>query len=545
MAEQLTNPNAELPAPPSRESAELRFRSLLDALPQIIMTSDENRRLNYANKYYEAYTGIASAELAARWREAIHPDDLAGIDTSRARGGQFEIEYRVRRRDGEYRWHVATTYEIPAETGVSGWLACAIDVDDRRRAQESLRFLERAGTRLAQSLDLQATLDAVLDLIVPEFADWAAITLRDDDGGLRTVAARHQDPAKAHIAAQLVGANYFRDDYNDGTLAVFRTGNAIHRSELDEDFIRGAVRERFVPVIEELGYESVLAVPIFTGEDVTGTLTIVSTREHHRYEATDLRGLEELARRTSFAIANARRFEREHRVARTLQAAALPQQLPAISGLRFDSYYRAGRSEALIGGDWYDAVASAGGRVVVSVGDVAGSGLAAAVRMSTMRQVLRAAAHASGDPVTMLDLADRTLRDDEAGALVTAFVGIIDVRTRTMHYASAGHLPPLVRAMDGTVTTLETPGAPLGCGDLASGLTCHVVELPPESGIVLYTDGLVEWSRDIVEGEARLRRCFAALDPTTVEHPAQALVERVLTERIASDDVAALTILVT
>ena len=532
----------DAPAHRVSESAELRFRSLIDALPQIVMTSDENRRLNYANDYYENYTGITTAELPARWREAIHPDDLRDIDRSRAAGGQFEIEYRLRRRDGVYRWHVATTYQIPAEAGVAGWLAVAIDVDDRKRAEQSLRFLERAGTRLAQSLDLQTTFDAVLDLIVPELADWVAITLREDDGLVRTVAARHRDPAKAHLAASLVGATYFREEYADGTLGVFRTRDAIYRSQIGHDFIVGAVRERFVPVIEELGCESFLAVPIFAGEDVTGSMTIVSTEAGRHREAPDLRAFQELARRTSFAIANARRFEREHRVARTLQAAALPQHLPSVTGLRFDSYYRAGRSEALIGGDWYDALVTADGRVIVSVGDVAGSGLGAAVRMSTMRQVLRAAAHVSGDPVAMLELADRTLRDEDADAIVTAFVGIIDLESRSMAYASAGHLPPLIRTSDGNVTMLGTPGAPLGCGDLAGVQTSRSVALPPQSCVVLYTDGLIEWSRNIVEGEKRLKECFAALHPSRIERPAQALIEAVLTDRLARDDIAVMTV---
>ena len=532
------------PALSVSETAERRFRSLIDALPQIIMTSDENRRLNYANAYYERYTGIQTAELPTRWREAIHPDDLVDIDRSRSAGGAFEIEYRLRRSDGVYRWHVATTYQIPAEAGVAGWLAVAIDVDDRKRAEQSLRFLERAGTRLAQSLDLQTTFDAVLDLIVPELADWAAITLREDDGRVRTVAARHNDPAKAPLAAALVGATYFREDYVDGTLGVFETRDAIYRTQIGHAFIATAIKEQFVPIIEELGCESFLAVPIFAGDDVTGSMTIVTTEAGHRDLEPDLLAFQELARRTSFAIANARRFEREHRVARTLQAAALPQQLPNVNGLRFDSYYRAGRSEALIGGDWYDALVTTDGRVVVSVGDVSGSGLVAAVRMSTMRQVLRAAAHMSSDPVTILELADRTLRDEDEDAVVTAFVGVIDLESHSMEYASAGHLPPLLRLRDGHVTMLGTPGAPLGCGDLACAQTSRTLALPAQSCIVLYTDGLIEWSRNIVEGEQRLRECFAALDPSIVERPAQSLIEAVLTDRLAGDDIAVMTVVV-
>lgn len=527
---------------PDVDIAERNFRALTDVLPQIIMTSNSMRRLNYANKFYEAYTGILSAEVAERWREAIHPDDLVRIDSSRARGGAFEIEYRLRRVDGVYRWHVATTYQIPPETGVTGWLAAAIDIDDGKRAEESLRFLERAGTQLAQSLDLQTTFDVILNLVVPDFADWATISLRDDDDRIRTMAVRHRDPAKAHLTSELTGASYFRADYDNGTLAAYRTGEAVHRSQLGRDFVVSAVQERFIPIIEELGYGSVLAVPIFGGDDVIGSMTLNAANADRHYASTDLRGIEELARRASFAIANARRFEREHRVAQTLQAAALPQRLPSLPGLRFDSYYRAGRSEAMIGGDWYDAVVIPDGRVVVSVGDVVGSGLAAAVRMSTMRQVLRAAARTSDDPAAILDLADRTLRDDASGAMVTAFVSVIDPVQRTIRFASAGHVPPLLRTVDGAITSLDGAGPPLGCGDLAKFET-GIVPFPPHACLLLYTDGLIEWSRDVLEGETRLRDCFSGLAVDALERPAQSLVDHVLAGRFARDDIAALTLL--
>jgi PAS domain S-box-containing protein len=458
--------------------SEGRYRFLTDALPQVIMMSDAQRKLSYANKHYETYTGITSAEIATRWREAIHPEDLASIDSARARGTQYEVEYRLRRTDGVYRWHVATTYEIPSEAGGNGWLATAIDIDDPKRAEESLRFLEKAGTRLAQSLDLQTTFDTILDLIVPEFGDWAAIMLRDDDGAVCTAVARHRDFAKAHLVKELIGSNYFRADYDAGTLAVYRTGEAAFRSHIPRELLVAAVKEPFVSIIEQLGYESVLALPILSEGNVIGSISIISGDIHRRYTSADLPGLEELARRAGFAIENSRSYEREHRVAHILQAAALPQALPNVPGLRFDSYYRAGRSEALIGGDWFDAVEIVGGRVAISVGDVAGSGLHAAVQMSNMRRVIRAATRFTADPLTILDIADRTLREEYASAMVTAFVGIIDLSDRTMHFASAGHLPALLKSADGTICELAAPGLPLGCGDLGAGES-RTVHLPP------------------------------------------------------------------
>ncbi len=243
----------------------------------------------------------------------------------------------------------------------------------------------------------------------------------------------------------------------------------------------------------------------------------------------------------SFAIANAQQYEREHRVANSLQEAALPSALPLVPGFTFDAYYRAGRQEAAIGGDWYDALVMPDGKLVISVGDVAGSGLAAAVLMGNLRQVIRAAAHVSTDPTTILDVADRTLRSEHDGTMVTAFVGVIDPAAGSMTYASAGHVPALLRLADGAVVELEAPGLPMGCRHLAAGANRSRI-LPPGSALLLYTDGLVEWSRDLIAGEAMLRRSLADVDLRGELHPARSLVEHVLPASGPRDDVAALVV---
>jgi serine phosphatase RsbU (regulator of sigma subunit) len=241
------------------------------------------------------------------------------------------------------------------------------------------------------------------------------------------------------------------------------------------------------------------------------------------------------------AIFNAREYEREHRVSSVFQAAALPLALPVVDGVRFDAFYQAGRQEALVGGDWFDAVVLADGRVLVSVGDVCGSGLQAAVQMSNVRQVMRAVAHVDADPLRLLDVADRALRDEYPNTIVTAFVGIVDPARQTFHYASAGHPPALLRPRVGDIVELTTTGLPLGLRSLApcaSGTHAFL----PGSSLLLYTDGLIEWSHDILAGEALLRERFAELFDANAEHPAAALVNGIFRGRLARDDVAALAV---
>jgi hypothetical protein len=406
-----------------------------------------------------------------------------------------------------------------------------------------LRFVEEAGALLARSLDLETTLATLLDLVLPEFGDWAAINLKDEDGTVKTLVARHADPAKDRFARELCGTSYYKDEPSWGTAKVFVTGKPQLNARVGPEDIAAAVKPEYLHIFEGLGYGSVIALPIFSGDEVVGSFGIVSAGGRRIYTNDDVLPLADLARRAGFAIANARLYEREHRVASLLQEAALPRKLPVVDGFAFDGYYRAGRQEALIGGDWFDVLVVSDGRIVVSVGDVAGSGLYAAMLMGNVRQVIRGAANVYADPMMILDVADRTLRSEQEDRMVTAFVGVIDPRHKTMVYASAGHLPALLRTADGSIASLRTPGLPLGYRSFGGGASQSAM-LPDGSCLLLYTDGLVEWSRDIVAGEALLRRRFAEALGTVAVHPARDLVESILLEGGARDDVAVLAVTV-
>jgi hypothetical protein len=166
--------------------------------------------------------------------------------------------------------------------------------------------------------------------------------------------------------------------------------------------------------------------------------------------------------------------------------------------------------------------------------------LTAAVIMGRMRQAIEALATYESDPVRLLDAADRVLRRAHPDAIVTALVGVLDPVARTLAYATAGHPTPLVRAPDGAIRQLPGRGLPLGLRDGHEPPTSTVV-LPPSSLLVFFTDGLVESTHDLAEGE---RRTFAALrDPQIVDGraPAASLVARVVGGAVR-DDIAVLTV---
>ncbi|MBV9718494.1 MAG: SpoIIE family protein phosphatase [Candidatus Eremiobacteraeota bacterium] len=235
------------------------------------------------------------------------------------------------------------------------------------------------------------------------------------------------------------------------------------------------------------------------------------------------------------------RWEHEHRIAQAFQDASLPRSLPNVPGLSFDAVYSPGKSEAMIGGDWYDAMRLTDGRAMVSIGDVAGSGLDAAVTMGNMRQVIRGIAQVHANPTLMLDAAGRALHLSEPNGFVTAFVGIIDPIGKTLSYASAGHPPALLRYPDGNLAELSDRGMPLGLR-MGRGPAPQTVPIPDGSSLVLYTDGLTEFQHDPLQGEFRLRNLVADGAFRAAQFPARALQAAFLGDIPPRDDIAMLVV---
>jgi serine phosphatase RsbU (regulator of sigma subunit)/anti-sigma regulatory factor (Ser/Thr protein kinase) len=230
----------------------------------------------------------------------------------------------------------------------------------------------------------------------------------------------------------------------------------------------------------------------------------------------------------------------ERKVTQRFQQAALPRLLPRVPGLTFGAYYRPGMDEAQVGGDWYDALQLPDGRVVFSIGDVCGSGLDAAVAMSTVRHTFRGAAQINPDPAIMLDAADRTLRAESQESIVTAFVGVFDPITSLVTYASAGHPHPFMWVADGSIAELASIGGPLGL-PFNIERTVNLASMPLGSLLVLYTDGLTEATRDPIAGEAGVRRAIASDVVRKSSNVALAIHDAVI-ENVSPDDVAILTI---
>ncbi len=408
--------------------------------------------------------------------------------------------------------------------------------------ERELRFLMEATRVLGSSLDLPTTIAHVLDIALPALGDVCTIRLVDERGRLSGADAAHVDPRKRELTRELYRAEQNAGPTAGGVLdTVLRTGVSALHPVVSPPLIEAEARDaRHLRLHREIGLRSVMIVPLAARGRVLGTIGFGVTESERRYDEGDLAVAEEFARRASAAIDNAQLFERERRVAQRFQEAALPTSLPSVPGLSFSSYYTPGQSEALIGGDWYDALRLPDGRVVISIGDVAGSGLEAAVTMGNVRQVIRGVAHIHPDPALILDAADKTLRAEHPDRLVTAFIAVLDQVGGALSYASAGHPAPLLRATDGTIRALDVVGLPLGLRERDEPAAVDA-ELQRGALLLLYTDGLVEATHDYLEGESRLRAALADPQLAASDEVARAVYERVLPDG-ARDDVALLAV---
>ncbi|MER7188482.1 ATP-binding SpoIIE family protein phosphatase [Streptomyces flaveolus] len=210
------------------------------------------------------------------------------------------------------------------------------------------------------------------------------------------------------------------------------------------------------------------------------------------------------------AAARLRASERRQReTAVTLQRSLLPQELEEPDDLRVAATYHPGGTEAAVGGDWYDVITLGGGRTALVIGDVMGRGVRAAAVMGQLRTAVRAYARLDLPPHEVLQLLDGLATEIDANQIATCVYAIHDPNEGRLVYASAGHLPILVRDETGTVQRADEPtGPPLGTGGWmhASGS----IALTPGSTAVLYTDGLVERrNEDLDEGIAALERALS------------------------------------
>jgi len=134
--------------------AERDLQVTIDTIPALAGSYQRDGSPDFVNQAWRDYTGLSLADLKGRWEKVIHPDDVALVESERrahlATGKPFQMEQRLRRADGEYRWHLLSRVPVRDENGnVVKWYAAGYDIEDRKRAEDTLR------RRTAQLADAQ------------------------------------------------------------------------------------------------------------------------------------------------------------------------------------------------------------------------------------------------------------------------------------------------------------------------------------------------------------------------------------------------------
>ena len=370
-----------------------------------------------------------------------------------------------------------------------------------------------AGEAQGRLRDLQSITDAALSRLddhdfLPVLLDRARGILRADTAALLLL----DSPAGQLVAAAAAG---LEEEVSQGVRIPVGRGFAGRVAASGRPVILDHVDHTTVlnPILMEKGIRSLLGVPLMVKGKVIGVLHVGSLTPR-RFTSDDASLLQLAADRAALAVQSLRSAD-DRIAAAALQRSLLPSALPTAPGLQIAARYVPG--SGVVGGDWYDVFVLPSGELGVVIGDVAGSGLQAAVVMGRMRSALRAYALETTDPAEVLARLDRKMQYFEPGALATVLYAVVDPALDRVRIASAGHLPPVMAG----------PGEAGSLVDIAGGLMIGVdprarrqvttVKIAHGAVLCLYTDGLVERREHALdEGLARLCGAVVAGPPEEV-----------------------------
>ena len=364
---------------------------------------------------------------------------------------------------------------------------------------EKLRDIQSITDAALSALDPPALLEALVGRVKDALqADTAAVLLLDRPSGQLVATA----------------ASGLEEEVRQGVRIPLGRGFAGRIAAEDRPVILAEVDHTKVvnPILLDKGIRSLMGAPLRAGGVVIGVLH-VGTLTPRAFTSDDSDLLQLAADRAALAVQTLN-AQMDRTAAAALQHSLLPSALPAVGGLEMAARFVPGSGH--VGGDWYDVFVLPSGEVCVVMGDVAGTGLKAAVIMGRMRSALRAYALQTTDPAEVLDRLDHKMRHFEPQAMATVLYAVFTPSLNQLNISCSGHLPPLIAVPGQPVVPVEVfPDLLIGVPGTAPRRT-KTVTLPAGGLLCLYTDGLVERrDRPIDDGIARLSAALTATDPET------------------------------
>jgi serine phosphatase RsbU (regulator of sigma subunit) len=392
-----------------------------------------------------------------------------------------------------------------------------------REAAKRLRALYEISRSFAQSLSLDATLDAVTTAAVELLDADAAVIRMEDERGDQLVprSTRVADPRLDGPLRPLLTQDQAVERLPGRRL--FRMGKPLVLDSRSAKRL-GSSYELLVPFLEQ--GSTAVVVPIATPAELLATLTVVSLDPSRRIGEDAIQTALFVAGQAALAIDNARLYQQQKDFADTMQRSLLPRGLPEVEGLEVGAVYESS-ARVEVGGDVYDFLTLPDGKLAVVLGDASGHGVAATADMALAKFVFRSLVRLYPDPGELLTQANEVALGELAGgAFVTMVCVTVDPVTGDVCAASAGHQPMRVLYPDGAVTALAPSGLALGI-EADQHYEQGNANLPPGAALCLYTDGLVEVRLDGVQ--YGIERLDAAL-VSGRELAAQKLAEHVVAD---------------
>jgi PAS domain-containing protein/anti-sigma regulatory factor (Ser/Thr protein kinase) len=552
---------------------------LSELAPIGLMVVDRELRPRWMNQTAMDMSGLSPDDLGARTLPELFPGVepaawkvIRHVLASGEPSLDIELGGTTPATGSDRRVWRVSDYPITDRDGATAAVGVAfVDVTEQRLAEaarEGLerrrRLIRRASRLIGTSLDLTATLEGMVDLVVPEFADHCDLYLAEEPLNLD---AR---PAGLTLRRVVGVTSSTHLDHASGPLSWFMRvkldrDHPAYRSfiarrpilfEVDAqhiDTVEHPDREKF---FEYIAVRTAITVPLLVGHDYHGSVFFGLGVSGRTFTQDDVQTAAELGGPIANAVANAVAYDRQRVAALILQRGLLPGDLPTVEGLDLAWRYEPGgypgrphrdqpasHAGTEVGGDWLDVVPLSAGRVALVVGDVMGRGLTAAAVMGQVRAAVRAFAALdlpAADVITHLNDLVLTIGAGLDGTLVSCIYAVFEPATATITIANAGHLPPALVDPYGNVHFLDaTDGIILGVA--AQTFTEFRYPFPPGATLVLYTDGLVESpTTDIDQGTGRLRTALA--EPGTLRTTADRLLTVIDHSGGYDDDVALLLV---
>lgn len=506
----------------------------------------------------------------------LHPDDreeiLACVRSAVETKSSYRVEHRVVWPDGSIHWIAGAGAVLLGEDNtVTGTVGCAADITERVRKElerqrlaeaaveaatnerllrERLEFVGAINEALNQSETLRDVMVNVTATAVPRLGDWCSIHVLSRPGSpIPEVEIAHVDPSMVAYARQLQERFPYDPNAPTGVAHVIRSGDTIFYPEITDDVVAeldATDEER--EIVAQLALRSAIVVPLVKRGKVLGAMQFVMSSTGRQYTTDDVALAHAVAGRIASSLENHRLSALQREIASTLQHSLLPAVLPEVPGVEIAVRYWPAGEQTEVGGDFYDVFAlDRPNTFAVVMGDVCGTGPAAAALTGLARHSIRASAWHGDRPVDVLASLNRDIVRSGTGTFLTATYAELDTSGSGLEVtvASGGHPLPVLSTSAGT-RLIGVAGTLLGVLDEPRSYA-EMIHLEPGEALVFYTDGATdvrpphgltatEFARIVFDATAKAPNAEAIADNI---HQALALILP-LDER--NDDVALLVL---